>query len=108
MNRDFESWISKFRKSIADYKYYIDFETVYKNVDEIKIGLNILNSLIGSKTIESDFEKILNHYPETIRCIPILLAKRESEIYCSDEDGSFEFHFDELNYSVEEYKSFMK
>ena len=40
---------SKFRPSISSYDYYIDFEKVIKNVDEIKVELNILNSLIGSK-----------------------------------------------------------
>ena len=34
MARDFNSWLSTFRESIADYKYYIDFGTVYKNIEE--------------------------------------------------------------------------
>ena len=51
--RDFHTWLSKFRYSIADFGYYIDFNKVYKNVDSIKIELNILNSLIGSKNIEN-------------------------------------------------------
>lgn len=54
--RDFHTWLSKFRYSIVDFGYYIDFNKVYKNVETIKIELNILNSLIGSKNIESDFE----------------------------------------------------
>ena len=48
-NRDFTTWLSDFRDSIADYKYYIDFEKVHRNVESIKVELNILNSLIGSK-----------------------------------------------------------
>ena len=43
--RNFNEWINKFKESIADYKYYVDFEKVYRNVDSIKIELNILNSL---------------------------------------------------------------
>lgn len=50
--RDFDSWLASFRPSIADYKYYTDFNKVFNNVDAIKIPLNILNSLIGSKNIE--------------------------------------------------------
>ena len=57
-NRNFDEWLSKFRPSISSYDYYIDFEKVVRNVDEIKVELNILNSLIGSKNIEEDFEKI--------------------------------------------------
>lgn len=85
--RDFDSWLASFRPSIADYKYYTDFNKVFNNVDAIKIPLNILNSLIGSKNIEEDFKKILTQYPETLNCIPILLAKREFDIMAMDEEG---------------------
>ena len=54
-NRDFDIWLSKFRASISTYDYYVDFEKVHRNVNEIKIELNILNSLIGSKNIKDDF-----------------------------------------------------
>ena len=86
--RDFNEWLSDFRESIADYGYYIDFEKVHRNVDAIKVELNILNSLIGSKSIEMDFENILGKYPEVLKCIPILLAVRASEIYAIDKNGS--------------------
>ncbi len=106
--RDFEKWLGTFRESIANYRYYIDFTTVYNNVDKIKVELNILNSLIGSNSIETDFEKLLNKYPETLKCIPVLIAKRESEIFCLDEDGAFTYNFRRMNYSVKQYKEFMK
>lgn len=54
-NRNFDIWFSEFRDSITDYKYWTDFSKVYYNVGEIKIELNMLNSLIGSKNIEKDF-----------------------------------------------------
>ena len=89
MNRNFNEWLSSFRESIASYEYYIDFNKVYRNVDSIKIELNILNSLIGSRHIKDDFKKLIKQYPETLKTIPILLAKRESEIYCQDENGGY-------------------
>mgnify|MGYP004698375207 CR=1 FL=1 len=49
MSRDFSTWLSGFRDSIADYGYYIDFEKVYCNVDRVRLELHLLNSLIGSK-----------------------------------------------------------
>ena len=94
MRRNFDAWLSRFRDSISTYSYYVDFEKVYGNVDDIKIELNILNSLIGSKNIRNDFESILDRYPETLKCIPILLAVRNSEIAVSDESGSFQFDFE--------------
>lgn len=106
--RDFDKWLASFRPSIADYKYYVDFEKVFQNVDSVKIPLNILNSLIGSKNIEEDFRIILTKYPETLRCIPLLLAKRELEIMVMDNEKHFDFHFDKPNYSIEDYVTFMQ
>lgn len=108
MKRIFNDWFSTFRDSIATYSYYIDFEKVYGNVKNIKIELNILNSLIGSKNIEKDFENILKKYSETLKCIPILLAVRNSEISVSDENGSLVFDFASSKQSIAEYSTFMK
>lgn len=107
-NRDFNNWLSGFRESIADYGYYIDFEKVHRNVDNIKVELNILNSLIGSKNIEQDFENLVNKYPETLKCIPLLLAVRSNEIYAIDGDGDYTYNFKNSNLSVEQYNVFMR
>lgn len=94
LNRDFNTWLSGFRGSIADYGYYIDFEKVYRNIDKIRIELNIMNSLIGSKNIKADFKDLMKKYPEVMKCIPLLLAVRASEIYCQDENGGWLYQFD--------------
>ncbi len=106
--RNFNEWLSKFKSSISDYGYYIDFNKVYRNIDAIKVELNILNSLIGSKKIESDFEQLIVKYPETLKCIPLLLAIREREIYAIDGDGEFLYNFKKANYNLEQYKAFMR
>ena len=106
--RDFDQWLATFRESIANYTYYIDFDTVYANTDSIKVELNILNSLIGEENIEEKFVSLLERYPEVLRCIPILIAKRESEIFCMDGDGAFTFDFKKKNHSIDEYCMFMR
>ena len=108
MSREFNAWLSSFRDSIADYGYYIDFEKVHRNVNAIKVELNILNSLIGSNNIEKDFEELIKRYPETLKCIPLLLAVRANEIYAIDGDGAFTYNFKKQNLPVEQYKTFMK
>ena len=114
MERDFNTWLSGFRDSIADYGYYIDFEKVHRNVGNIKVELNILNSLIGSKNIEGDFESLMKKYPEVLKCIPLLLAVRANEIYCQDENGGYLYEFDFGEYSAnshfhyKRYKYFMR
>ncbi|MEI0508285.1 type II restriction endonuclease [Brachyspira intermedia] len=99
MNRNFQMWLSSFRDSIADYKYYIDFEKVHYNVNNIKVELNILNTLIGSKNIKNDFKALVEKYPEVLKCIPLLLAVRSNEIYCQDINGGYLYKFNIKNIS---------
>lgn len=106
--RNFDAWFSSFKDSIADYEYYTNFEKIYSNVEKVKIELNILNSLIGSKNIKNDFKEILRRYPEVLNCIPLLLAVREKEIRVTSSEGEFTYNFRKQNYSVEQYEIFME
>ena len=107
-SRIFEEWLKTFRKSINNYEYYTDFKKVYAKVEKLKIEINILNSLVGAKNIEYDFENLIKKYPECLKVIPILLAVREKEIFCKDSSGEFNYRFDKMNYSVEQYNYFMR
>lgn len=107
MQRNFSAWFSTFRESIATYSYYVDFRKVYSNVESIKVELNILNSLINSKNIKSDFEEIIIKYPETLKCIPILLAVRNLEIPIMDDAEFLNFNFLHPVLSTKEYAEFM-
>ena len=49
--RDFNTWLSGFRDSIADYGYYVDFEKVHRNIDSIKVELNILIRYVWSAKV---------------------------------------------------------
>lgn len=91
--REFKNWMASFKESIADYGYYVDFDKVYRNVNEVKVELNILNSLIGVPNIEVEFENLIRKYPDVLKCIPLLLAVREKEIYCQDEKGGQTYKF---------------
>ena len=109
MKRDFAEWLLTFTDSIANYKYYIDFETIYKNAEIYKVELNMLNSLIGSQNIEQDFENLVKKYPEVLKCVPTLLAVRQTEIIVLDDEGNkFEYNFKNMNYNVEQYTVFMR
>lgn len=109
MKREFAEWLLTFTDSIANYKYYIDFETIYKNAEIYKIELNMMNSLIGSEKIEKDFEGLVQKYPEVLKCIPTLLAVRQTEIIVLDDDGNkFEYNFKNMNYNVKQYTVFMR
>ena len=106
--RNFEKWLLTMKDSIAGWDYYTDFQKVYANVQKLKVELNILNSLIGSRTIEEDFKNLLKTYPQIIQAIPILLAKREREITVIEPNKTYNFNFVKMNYSHEQYALFMK
>ena len=108
MEKNFNEWLSTMRDSIATGRYYTDFEKVYSNVESIKVELNILNSLIGSRNIENEFKQLFKEYPKTLKVVPILLAKREKEIKITDAEGEFLFDFNKPNYTIEEYTKFMR
>lgn len=108
MKRDFNAWLFTMKDSIASWTYYTDFEKVYENVNKIKIELNILNSLIGSRNIENEFKDIVKQYPNVLSVVPILLAKREKEIKVNDSTGNYVFNFIKMNYTVDQYVLFMR
>lgn len=113
MSRVFSDWLNSFRESIASYDYYIDFNKVYRNVEGIKIELSMLNSLIGSKNIKKDFQELVRKYPEVLKCIPLLLAVRNEEIFCQDATGGYLYRFvcpdgAPTNDLVERYTYFME
>ena len=107
--RDFSAWFDTFKQSINRYDYYIDFNKVYENARRYKVEINILNSLIGSKNIETEFKKIITKYPECLQVIPTLLAVRANKIYCQDTNGEHAiiYDFDNNENSVNQYLYFM-
>ena len=97
MKRNFKEWFSTFTDSIATYEYYTDFNMVYKNIDKIKVELNIMNSLVGSKNIEKDFDSLCKKYPEIRKCLPLLIAVREKEIKVVDDGEKLKYNFTNID-----------
>lgn len=109
MKRDFSQWLATMRSSINSYSYYVDFQKVYENVDSVRVELNILNSLIGVENIREEFLKLLNDYPKTLKCVPILLACRQMEIYAQDDEGAMLYNFAKTDSCTpEQYADFME
>ena len=106
--RDFNNWILTFSDTIASWRYYINFDKVYKNTDKLKDELNILNGLIGAIDIENEFKRIVDKFPNVLKAIPILIAKREYEIKIIDADKNYLFNFKNPNYTIDEYIKFMR
>lgn len=107
MKRNFKEWFNTFTDSIATYEYYTDFNTVYKNIDKIKVELNIMNSLVGSENIEKDFDSLFKKYPEIRKCLPLLIAVREKEIKVIDDGKKLKYNFTNID-DIELLKRFMR
>ena len=107
MKREFKKWFDTFTDTIATYEYYTDFNIIYRNIDKIKVELNIMNTLIGSKNIESDFDNLFKKYPEIRKCLPLLIAVRESEIKVIDNGEKLKYNFTNIN-DIDLLKRFMR
>ncbi|MHA3839349.1 type II restriction endonuclease [Mycoplasma sp. HF14] len=102
--KNFDEWLNNFKESIANYSYYIDFNTVYRNVNIMRLKLNLLNSIVGSSDIEKDFKALCKENPGVVEAIPLLIAKRETEIQCVDDKGdiTYDFHFSDIKQPMTE------
>lgn len=85
------------------FNFFVDWQKIKRNVDFLNIEINILNSLIGSKNIKSDFASLLKKYPEILPVIPLIIAVRDSEIHLIDDDELAKtFSFKKKNKLTEE------
>jgi type II restriction enzyme len=82
----FQNLISTFTPTIFPWSFYCDFPKILKNTFEIKVNLNILNSLIGESDIDVKFLKLIEQYPEIRVTLPILLAVRKFPQIVFDEE----------------------
>jgi hypothetical protein len=76
----FNYFINNLKPSVKVWDYFIKWEKVNKNVDGLKIELNLLNSLLDSSNLEDDFINLIIKYPNVIKTLPVLLAIRENKI----------------------------
>lgn len=108
MDDDFGSWRESFRKTIAQYTYYVDFDKVYNDVNEMKDRIELMNRLKGSSNIKEDFIELAAHHPEVLKCIPALMAITDPEIYVDDNGEDKLYDFDKGEQPLEEYAYFLE
>lgn len=65
-----------------------------------------MNSLVGSKNIENDFDNLFKRYPEIRKCLPLLIAVREKEIKVVDDGEKLKYNFTNID-DIELLKRFM-
>jgi hypothetical protein len=84
-NKVFDYFVETIKSSIKTWEYFINWDKVNYNVDQVKIELNLLNSLLDSNNLEEDFKKLIIEYPNVVKTMPVLLAVRDNKLEILDD-----------------------
>ena len=76
MNKDFNLFMSQLQETNQTLDFFCDFDKIAANVDNIKLSLCMLNSLIGSTDLRKSVETIWNRDRTAFCVMDILIAVR--------------------------------
>lgn len=79
MEKNFEKFMSQLQMTNQSLSFFSDFEKISQNVDDIKLSLCTLNSLIGSKDMRKSVETIWKRDRQAFDVLEILLAVRRDK-----------------------------
>ena len=95
----FEYLTSSFLLNNRTWDYFINWQKVYQNTNDVKKELNILNSLCKSKNFDSDLRNILKKYPEVTKAFPTLIGIRDKQISIMNSSSLPEFNYIEFDFN---------
>jgi len=78
-NEVFNYFSKTLNDSITYWDYFVNWDKVFGNLQNLEVELNTLNYLIGKDNIEKEFKMLLTRQHSIARLIPLLLACRESD-----------------------------
>lgn len=76
MPKDFNKFMSQLKETNQSLDFFCDFEKISQNVEEIKLSLCMLNSLIGATDLRKSVETIWNRDRHAFSVMDILIAVR--------------------------------
>jgi type II restriction enzyme len=76
MNKDFNEFMSQLQETNQTLDFFCDFEKIERNVNDIKLSLCMLNSLIGANDMYSAVETIWKRDKTAFDVMDILIAVR--------------------------------
>lgn len=74
--KDFDKFISQLQETNQTLDFFCDFDKISQNVEDIKLSLCMLNSLIGSTDMRKSVETIWNRDRTAFDVMNILIAVR--------------------------------
>lgn len=76
MEKNFDKFLSQLQETNQTLDFFCDFEKITHNVDNIKLSLCMLNSLIGTKDLRKSVETIWFRDKTAFSIMDILIAVR--------------------------------
>ena len=76
MNKNFNLFMSQLQETNQTLDFFCDFDKISENVEEIKLSLCMLNSLIGSTDMRKSVETIWKRDKSAFNVMDILIAVR--------------------------------
>ncbi len=76
MAKDFELFMSQLQETNQTLDFFCDFDKIFKNVDDVKLSLCMLNSLIGTQDLRRSVETIWKRDKSAFEVMGILIAVR--------------------------------
>ncbi len=74
--KDFDKFMSQLQETNQTLDFFCDFDKISQNVDDIKLSLCMLNSLIGATDMRKSVETIWNRDKTAFNVMDILIAVR--------------------------------
>lgn len=78
-DQEFKIFMSQLKETNQTLDFFCDFEKIYNNVENIKLSLCILNSLIGSTDLRKSVEAIWQRDKTAFSVMDILIAVRKND-----------------------------
>ena len=77
MNKDFDTFMSQLQETNQTLDFFCDFNKIVQNVNDIKLSLCMLNSLIGAPNLRKAVETIWQRDRTAFDVMEILIAVRD-------------------------------
>lgn len=76
---EFEQFMSQLKETNQTLDFFCDFDKISQNVEDIKLSLCILNSMIGTDDLRKSVQTIWNRDPSAFSVMDILIAVRTKD-----------------------------
>lgn len=77
--RQFETFVSQLRKTNQTLEFFCDFDKISKSIDDIRLSLHMLNSLIGCDDLQSAVDAIWRRDSSAFKVLGIVIGIRDAD-----------------------------